>query len=168
MIFWLVEITFFLPFSDSPATDIFIFLSSGNLFLNEYCFAVSGNGFSGQWKPFFIYFSDIHASDSSFSSSGKVLLKRILYSGQWTRIFCLVKTIFPPIFYHKSIIPAGGIKIFVQWKQHYFIYSFFFCLRKPYLAPNPFPLARMSDFLEEHIFTTRKMTGVRSLAKIER
>ena len=36
-----------ITFSDSPATGIFIFLSSGNLLLNEYCITVSGNEFFG-------------------------------------------------------------------------------------------------------------------------
>ena len=54
-LFLLVETDFlasanhsFLPFIDSPATDIFIFLSSRNVFFNEYCNAISGNEFSGQ------------------------------------------------------------------------------------------------------------------------
>ena len=68
-----MEITFILPFTDSPATDTFICLSRRNLFLNEYCNTVSGNGFSGQWKPFFIYFLDIPTSDSFLPSSENLL-----------------------------------------------------------------------------------------------
>ena len=56
----------------------------------------SGNAFSGQWNALFIYFLDISASDSFFSSSENVVLKRILHSGQWKHIFCLVKTKFFP------------------------------------------------------------------------
>ena len=53
-------------------------------------------------ETLFIYFSDISTSDLCrhqalmpvfFSSSGKVVLKRILHSGQWKRIFWLVETI---------------------------------------------------------------------------
>ena len=32
---------FFLPYSDNPATDNFIFLSNRNLFVNEPCILVS-------------------------------------------------------------------------------------------------------------------------------
>ena len=53
-------------------------------------------------NTFLIYFSDISDSDLcryqtfipvSFSSSGNVVLKRILHSGQWKQIFLLVETI---------------------------------------------------------------------------
>ena len=86
LIFWLVETIYFLPFSDTPATDSFIFPSSGNVFLNNSCISVSGNGFSGQWKPFFIYFLDIPPSDSFFFSFF-FLVFFFFHSGWWKRIF---------------------------------------------------------------------------------
>ena len=38
---------FFLPFSDTTATDSFMFLSHGNLFVNKSCILVSQSGFCG-------------------------------------------------------------------------------------------------------------------------
>ena len=37
----------FFPFSDTPATDSFIFPSNGNVFVNKSCILVSQSGFSG-------------------------------------------------------------------------------------------------------------------------
>ena len=59
---------------------------------------VGGKRFSGEWNRFFTYFSDISARDSFCSSSGNVLWKRILHSGQWKRIFWQVETNFFPFF----------------------------------------------------------------------
>ena len=91
---------FFLLFWNTPATAYLIFPSSGSIFntrirLVERDFLASGN-------TFFIYFSDISASDVCryktfmpvfFSCSGNVVLKRILHPGQWKRIFWLVEAI---------------------------------------------------------------------------
>ena len=51
------------------------------------------NWFSGQWKPFFLVFSEIPTSDSFFSSSRKVFFNKVLHSSWWKRIFCLLETV---------------------------------------------------------------------------
>ena len=82
LIFWLVETISFFHFQTlTPATDSFICPSGRNVYLNECCIPVSGNGFFGQRKPFFIYLLDIPASENFLSSKGNVFLKRIFYSG---------------------------------------------------------------------------------------
>ena len=47
---------FFLPFSDTPATDSFIFPSNGNVFVNMFCILVSHSGFSRLCKSLFYLF----------------------------------------------------------------------------------------------------------------
>ena len=101
LILWLIETIFFLPFGDARATASFIFAYSGNVFLNTFRL-VERDIFWVVETLFFIYFSDISASDlfrcqtfmPAFSSSyGNIVLKRILHSEQWKRIFRLVETI---------------------------------------------------------------------------
>ena len=48
---------FFLPFSDTRATDSFIFPSNENIFVNKSCILVSQSGFYGYCKPLFYIFS---------------------------------------------------------------------------------------------------------------
>ena len=83
------------------------------------CIPIDGKGFSGQWKHFFIYFSDISVSDLCryqtymlviSSSSGNVVLKRILSSGQRKRISWLVETIFYQYLKYAQIsLPLEGV-----------------------------------------------------------
>ena len=54
------------------------------------CIPVSGKGFSGQWKWFFIYFQTFLPLTVFFWSIGNVVLERILPSGQWKPFFFLV------------------------------------------------------------------------------
>ena len=100
LIFWLVETIFFLPFWDAPGTASFIFPSSANVFPDA--FRLVERDFLAGGNTFFIFFSDISASDLFrcqrfmpvfFSSCGNVVLKWILHSGWWKRIFWLVETI---------------------------------------------------------------------------
>ena len=65
-----------------------LFPSSGNVFLNESCISVSGNGVSGEWKQFFNllfrhlcqwqFFSRLVGTNESF-----ILPSGNEFSGQW-------------------------------------------------------------------------------------
>ena len=86
---------------------------------------VSRNGFSGQWEHFFLkLFFNISASGLCryqtfmpvfFASSGNVILKRILLSGQWKRIFWLAETI---LFQY--------LKYAFHWKQFFHLLEIYF------------------------------------------
>ena len=47
----------FLPLSDAPVTNSFIFPSNRNVFINQCCILASKSGFSGYCKPLFYLFS---------------------------------------------------------------------------------------------------------------
>ena len=131
-----METIFFLPFLGTPATASFIFSSGGNTFLNA--FRLVERDFLTSGNIFFIYFSAIPASDLcryqtfisvSFSSSGNVVLKQILHSGQWELIFWLVETI---LFQY--------LKYPFHWKQ-------FFLSLENIFQTNPLLLPVATDFL---------------------
>ena len=113
---------FFLPFWDTLAAANFFFPSSGNAFLNAF-WLVEMDVLASE-NTFFIYFSDISAGDLCryqtfnpvfFSSSGNEILKRILHSGQWKRIFLLVETI---LFQY--------LKYPFHWKQFFHLLEIYF------------------------------------------
>ena len=60
---------FFLPFSNTPATDSFIFPSVGNAFVRKSCILVSQSGSLASVTHYFIYFPNIE----------NVFLKQILH-----------------------------------------------------------------------------------------
>ena len=84
----------FLPFFPILLSPKATFPSSENIFFIESfieasvnLFSDCGNSFSGQYKPFFMQFSETPASESFFSVQRKRIFKRILYSASWKRIF---------------------------------------------------------------------------------
>ena len=119
LIFWLVEAIFFRPSWYTPATANFIFPSRRNVFLKVFCLVESD--FLASENSSFYRLSEISAHDLCrcqtfmpvyFSSSENVVLKQILHSGHWKRIFRLVETICSNI----SNIPSIGSSFSVSWK----------------------------------------------------
>ena len=123
----------FLPFWSLPATANIIFPSSGNIFWNVFLLVESD--FLSSGNSFFNNFSDISASDLCryhtfmtvfFLSSENIVLKQILHSGQWKRIFRLVETIsFQYVkysfhwkqFFHLLEISFKRILYYSQWQR---------------------------------------------------
>ena len=104
----------------------------------------------GQWKRIFWLLETIIFLSIFQTFMPVIVFSRLVETCFRNEFFILASgNHFPAHFYHKPLIPSGEIRMFVYQKQHYFIYSFFFCLRKTLLA-HPFPLARMNDFLEKH------------------
>ena len=110
-----METIFFLPFSDTSATDCFIFQSNGNVFVNKSCMLVSQRGFSGYCKPLFYLFSRhwkcIFETNPSFwlVETGCLGSRNQFFS--FFQIVLAVKTFFPLVriyFYNKSFILASG------------------------------------------------------------
>ena len=122
LIFWLVEAIFFRPSWYTPATANFIFPSSGNVFLKVFCLVESD--FLASENSSFYLLSEISARDLCrcqtfmpvyFSSSENVVLKQILHSGHWKRIFRLVETI---LFQY--------LKYPFHWKQFFHLLEIYF------------------------------------------
>ena len=91
----------FLPFFPILLSPKATFPSSENIFFIESfieasvnLFSGCGNSFSGQYKRFFMHFSETPASESFFSVQQKCIFKRILYSASWKRIFSQVETVY--------------------------------------------------------------------------
>ena len=96
---------FFLPFSDTPTTDSFIFPSNRNVFLTSSAFWLVKADSLSSASHYFIYFSDI----------GNVFLRQIFYYGQWKRVFWLVENSFFPFFRY-----SWQLKFFSAWCKFIF------------------------------------------------
>ena len=121
-------------------------------------------------NTFLIYFSDISDSDLcryqtfipvSFSSSGNVVLKRILHSGQWKQIFLLVETILfqrlKYLFHQKQFFHL--LEIYFKQILYYSQPQRIFCLVETIFFHSDFfrnhycDLRKANIFLKNLIFT---------------
>ena len=115
----------------------------------------SGNGFFVYYSFYFCSFvlveTIIQIKVKPLQSNLSPTIKNHFLGVLYIYIFPPLKIVFPRsemYCFNKSLIPAGEIKVLVQWKQYSFIYSFSFFLRKPLLAPKFVSLAGMKNFLE--------------------
>ena len=113
-------------------------------------------------KRFFVYCSltqrKFRASGKDYLNQGEAISYRVTFLLLLETIFyaffyiysCLsVKAVFRHkgnVFFNEYFILAGGIKIFVKWKQYSFIYGFSFFLRKPLLAIMSVSTSRNEGF----------------------
>ena len=93
---WLVEIFFFFFHFETPLLLLTFLPSSGNVFLNSFPLVERDFLASGNTYHFFIFASDLcryqTVTPVFFSSCGNAVLRRILHSSQWKRIFWLMET----------------------------------------------------------------------------
>ena len=121
----------------------------GKVFFNECFISGNGNGFSGQYKPFFIFFSKTPARESFFSVQWKRIFELTLHYGYWRRIFLsnedryFTRKFFPTSF----IFPSSGnvfLNAFWLMETHFlasanaFFYLFFryFCQKQFFFSSS--------------------------------
>ena len=137
---------FFLPYSDTPATDSFIFPANEKVFVNKPCILVSQSGFSGWCKPLSHLFSRhrrcIFETNCSFwmAETGYLVCENqffpfFRYSYQLKLFSAYCKFIFttnPLVWLMETDFLASGnhfvhfLKYIFSWKQFFHLVEIYF------------------------------------------